>query len=169
VLSDRSLTQAECARALGVQPGTISRQLREMWDANLLKIDTESPQRGSRYWLREDVKDLLEEEVHVQTGRLEEDQTFVLVRISKLIDLARALQASDLTQSIAWVAEQTGEHRFLLAFESGVSTVHRNRLEAAIEAGGGSCSASTTTRVMSGSDWRRALAASRDAALTAGA
>lgn len=170
VLSDANLTQAECARALGVGAGTISRPLREMWEADLLKVDSDEPERGSRYWLPDEVKELLEDEaaLRVQVGKLQEGHAFLAVQVEKLLDLARALQASDLTQSVAWVAELTGDHRFLVVFEKSVSTIHRNRLEAAIEAGGGRCSTVQIAKVMSGNGWRRMLAASRDAAAAAG-
>jgi hypothetical protein len=139
-----------------------------MWEAGLLKVDTDEPERGSRYWLPDGVRDLLEDEaaLRVQMGRLQEGHTFLVVQIEKLLVMARALQASDLTQSVVWVAELTGEHRFLVVFEEGVSTIHRNRLEAAIEAGGGICSTVQIATLMSGSGWRRMLAASRDAAST---
>lgn len=171
VLSDRELTQAECARALAVDAATIRRPLREMRAADLLEVDDESLRRGTHYWLRPDLVERLEDEIarDQPIGVLGEDQPLMMVEVPTLLDLARVLLASDLSRTVIWIAELDAGGRFLLALDgNNVSSTHQIRLRAAIETGGGSCSSSRVRTIMSGRGWRRLLATARDSGAAAG-
>lgn len=169
MLSDVQMTQAECARGLALSPATIRRPLREMVEAGILEVDERTLKRGTHYWLKDELRDFVDEEIvrPDPVGQLREGQTLLIVGIARLLDLARALQASELSRTVVWVAELNGEHRFLLILSAEASSVHRNRLQGAIEASGGSCSVANAATLMDGEGWRRLLAATRDAGLGA--
>jgi hypothetical protein len=165
-LSDRSLTMAECARQLGLANSVIRRPLRDMAGAGLLETDDDSLSHGTRYRLRSDLVERVEEEIRQgqPQGVLIEGQVVLMVEAG-LLDLANALVSSDLSRNVIWVAELGPAGRYLVVLDGrSTSPTAHGRLIAAIEGAGGTCGAGGASRVMSADAWRRLLATYRDAA-----
>jgi hypothetical protein len=167
-LSDRSRTSGECARYLGVDVSLIYRPLLKMTERGLLEANPWPAVRGTHYRLREELVERAEEEARAEQrqGTIVPAQIVLRVEVERLLDLANALSASDLTRSVVWVAKLDAGNGFLLVLDGrNTSALGADRLRGAIEASGGSCSAGRVEEVLDPVAWRRQLAAIRDASL----
>lgn len=157
---------AECARQLGLKSSVIRRPLRAMVKARLVEADEESLERGTRYRLRPELIERVEQEVQDEQpqGSVLEDQVVFMVECERLLGLAEALISSELTRSVIWVAELDAGGRFLVILDGQrTSRTMHSRLRTAIEKGGGTCRPGRVSRVMDAETWRGLLATSRDA------
>lgn len=159
---------AECAHRLGVTIDLIRRPIQQMTSEGLLVVDPDPPRKNARYRLRDDLAGRAEEEAHMgqRRGAVLVGQVVFLVRVERLLDLANALRNTELTRSVVWVGKlDSGNSHLLVLDGTHTAPIAGERLRAAIEGAGGTCTPGRTEAIMDSEEWRRQLAAVRDAAL----
>ncbi|MGH2911398.1 MAG: hypothetical protein ACRDJ3_02870, partial [Solirubrobacteraceae bacterium] len=160
----RARTLAEIARSTAIANGALVGLLERMVREGVLQAAGPPGARGTLYTLAPEWESVLAEPISVgRIGELESGHRLLRVTGASSA-IAGVIAGTNLTDETLWSIHLTGDEGWLLAFGPVTPTLTVDRLVAAFEKAGASCSRFSVDAAMSGDDLHRYAAAVLDAA-----
>jgi hypothetical protein len=162
--ASRPRTLAEIARSTGIANGALAGLLERMVSDGVLRAVGLPGARGTLYTLAPEWGSVLDEPISVdRVGELKTAHRLLRVT-GEASAIAGVIAGTNLTDEALWSIRLSDDEGWLLAFGPVTATLTVDRLVAAFEKAGVSCTRLSVDEALSGNDLRRDAAAVLEAA-----